>query len=378
MTSQGNLIFYRKILRPYSKEDEVKLLDTEKTKSIVPLDNFLKINSLPFKVSPIFTLKIARIAINSNSYIEAQKRIFNEFGQKISYETIRNLTNLVGELVYNFDCVQADDAIDLYKTKSVDLKDEIDGTIYLEMDGSFINTRTKNKDNSTWGENKLCLIFNSKNLLEYRDKNGEIFYRINNVEYISLFGCVDEFKKHVLALALRNKYNFYRDIVIISDGASWIKSIKDEFFPTAQQILDIYHLYENTSNFLNIIYTDQKKINYYREKWFDLLEQGEWKKVIKDLEKFKDIKTPKGVVNLYNYILNNKDNIDYPVYRLKYKFIGSGAIESGNKYIVQRRLKLSGMRWEKTYAQYLLSLRCKEYSNMWNIVEEIFKSKFLI
>ena len=70
-------------------------------------------------------------------------------------------------------------------------------------------------------------------------------------------------------------------------------------------------------------------------------------------------------MNLYNYISNNKTNIDYPTYRKRGYFIGSGAIESGNKTVLQARLKQAGMRWNPITAQYMLSLKAKEKSGLW-------------
>ena len=233
-------------------------------------------------------LEIAHHAIKSDSYVEAQGRIYEIYHQKINHETIRSITNLVGRLVYDYDCQKADEAMNLHIAKEIQFKDVIDGILYIEMDGSFINTRIKNNENSTWVESKLCIIFNSNNLLQYRTKDGDIAYRINKAEYISFIGSVDEFKKHVLALALRNRYNLYKHIVVLSDGAPWIKKFKEEFFPMAQQILDIYHLYENTSKFLNAVCTEKNKIESYREKWFEWIDQGQCEKIIKDLDKFKD------------------------------------------------------------------------------------------
>ena len=377
-TSKGKLTFSRKILRPSSKDDAVKLTDSENVKGIVPLDIFFGIDNLPFKISSSFMLEIARIAVNSNSYKDAQADVFKIFGQIVNHDTIRRVTNFIGKLVYNFDCEKADEAMALYESGGIELKNEIDGTLYIEIDGSFINTRTKNKDGSTWAENKLCMIFNSDNLVEYKDKDGEISYKVNKAEYICLLGPVEEFKKHVLALALRNKYNLYKNVVFLTDGAAWIRNLIKELFPNAQQILDIYHLYENMSDFLNAVLSDEDEIKKYRERWYELIEEGNWKKVIKELEKFKDIKLPKGVVNLYKYILDNKDCIDYPYYRAVYKFIGSGAIESANKYVVKMRFVLSGMIWGREAVKFVLALRCKEYSGMWDTVVEIFTSLFPI
>lgn len=295
------------------------------------------------------------------------------YNQKFSIEFIRNVTNFVGELVYNYNVKEANTAVSLYNPQSVELIEKNNEIFYIEMDGSFINTRTKDSNNSTWVEIKLGIMFTSDDLEEYRDKDDEICYRVKDRDYISFLGSVDEFKKHLLALAIRKRFYLYKYLVIISDGAPWIKSIKDEYFPWAQHILDIYHLFENTSNFINAIFNDKNKIDKYRDKWFDLLEQGQWKEVLKDLEKYKDAELPLGVVNLYRYIENNKNCIDYPVYRMKYKFIGSGAIESGNRYVVQRRLKSAGKMWGKINAQFLLALLCMLYSGNWYLVEKITK-----
>lgn len=52
----------------------------------------------------------------------------------------------------------------------------------------------------------------------------------------------------------------------------------------------------------------------------------------------------------------------YEKYKEKELCIGSGAIESANKYVIQRRIKLPGMRWEKQNANYMAHLRA-EYIN---------------
>ena len=65
------------------------------------------------------------------------------------------------------------------------------------------------------------------------------------------------------------------------------------------------------------------------------------------------------------YLINNIDKVNYPEYKEKGYFVGSGAIESANKVVVQRRLKQAGMRWSVFGAQALLSLRAKVESNLW-------------
>jgi hypothetical protein len=73
------------------------------------------------------------------------------------------------------------------------------------------------------------------------------------------------------------------------------------------------------------------------------------------------------------YINNNINNIDYVLYRKLGHFIGSGAIESGNKIVLQRRLKHGGMRWNIESAQAVLSIISKRRSKLWEteVVEPI-------
>lgn len=50
-----------------------------------------------------------------------------------------------------------------------------------------------------------------------------------------------------------------KNTVIISDGATWIRNMKEEHFPDAQQILDLYHLKANTAEFAKFIFNEDEK-----------------------------------------------------------------------------------------------------------------------
>jgi hypothetical protein len=109
----------------------------------------------------------------------------------------------------------------------------------------------------------------------------------------------------------------------------------------------------------------------WAETLIDKVEKGKLQEVLSLLPEAE--KLPAGVVNLRTYLLNNIDRIDYPNYKKKGYFVGSGAIESANKVILQRRLKQAGMRWSVPGAQYVLSLRAKVESRRWDDVVESLK-----
>ena len=54
---------------------------------------------------------------------------------------------------------------------------------------------------------------------------------------------------------------------------------------------------------------------------------------------------------------NNDNRINYGLYKEQGLLFGSGAIESANSDIIQKRMKLSGQRWTLAGAQQMLNLR---------------------
>ena len=146
-----------------------------------------------------------------------------------------------------------------------------------------------------------------------------------------------------------------------------IRNMCEELFPDAIHILDLFHLCENTYSFAKAIFrSDEAKYVPWAEDLIKKFKNSEIDDVLDILKKYKRRKLPKGVVNLNNYVSNNISRIDYKQYSENGYYIGSGAIESGNKVVLQKRLKLAGMRWNETTAQYLLSLRTKFESGLWS------------
>jgi hypothetical protein len=239
------------------------------------------------------------------------------------------------------------------------------GILYIETDGAALNTRIKDEEGSSWRENKLGLVFSSDNVYTWTDKHGDRQSQINKREYVSYIGSVDEFKKHLLSCALKNGYGFYEQTVLISDGAAWIRNMRDELFPDAQQILDFYHLCENVNTFAKHCFGfEESKFRPWATGVCKLLKDSKWQTVLEMLgEMSKPDQCP---VDLLGYIRNNVMNIDYADYIGKGYYIGSGAIESGNKSVLHQRLKQAGMRWNIETAQLLLTLRTKYKSGLWD------------
>jgi hypothetical protein len=76
---------------------------------------------------------------------------------------------------------------------------------------------------------------------------------------VPYLGSAEDFKKFVWDVATRNHCFEYEKIVIISDGATWIRTMCNELFPGSQQILDYYHLAENIYSFGKHIFSNDEK-----------------------------------------------------------------------------------------------------------------------
>jgi hypothetical protein len=70
----------------------------------------------------------------------------------------------------------------------------------------------------------------------------------------------------------------------------------------------------------------------------------------------------------YNYIRRRTKFMQYYDYKRDHLPIGSGVTEAACKTLFAQRLKLSGMRWSKSGAEIVLTLRCALISKVWEAV----------
>lgn len=338
-----------------------------KSKLIVPLDEYLGIDKLPFKVSVRAMIEIAFWGQNQPSFQKASKIIKRVLNIELSYVTIMNITKYVGKVVFDYNY---NHALEIWNNRANLKVDEASkkGTLYIQSDGAAVNTRIEDENGSTWRENKLGIFFSESDMYKRKNKSNII----NHKEYVSYIGNVDTFRILVFAKAVELEYWKYENIVFISDGATWLRSMITELFPEAIQILDKYHLIENICEYGKSIFSDDmKKVEKFKDKLISYCYSKEYKLIQKELRKYKNIQLPKTICNLPVYFENNKDKIDYSTYERNGWFVGSGAIESSNKTVVQLRLKQAGMRWSVDGANYLIALRCMCESENWDKIEKM-------
>ena len=366
LTVNGKVRISRNILIPADPESADKLWKQHHLKSVVPLDEVLGIDKLPFKMSVDLMLECAFWAQNQSSYEAAEQAMERVHGLKINDDTIRMVANEIGRIVFEEDCRQAEASLADFDACRIPFKKDREGVLYIECDGAALNTRHQNEQGSSWRENKLGIVFSTQDIKYYRNaRTGVRQHRIERREYVAFIGGVEQFKKHLLNCALKNGYGRYAKVVVLSDGAAWITNMTGEIFGGAQHILDFFHLSENVYDFAKELFDlDEKKYTPWAQRITEMLRQGKADEVLNELDALPRIKDRR-CVDLAAYIRKHRAHIDYPSYVAQGLFIGSGAIESGNKVVLQKRLKQAGMRWEAQTAQYLLTLKSKQESGLW-------------
>ena len=237
-----------------------------------------------------------------------------------------------------------------------------DDKVYVMVDGSFLPTVNKE-----WKEIKLGRIFSDRNIISINSKRNEVMKSI----YVSHMGGVKEFfpklERHLV---------YYRNKVIIADGASWIWNWADDNYPGAIQILDFYHAKEKLVLFAKYQFKEQDE----RQEWIQSktmeLKDNKVEQVISEIKstRSKNEHAKEAKEKLISYYIEHADRMMYKTYKDNDLLIGSGPIESAHRNVLQQRMKLSGQKWSINGAQAMANLRCYQKSGAWNIIEKIIRA----
>jgi len=135
-------------------------------------------------------------------------------------------------------------------------------------------------------------------------------HTITKKEYSAYIGSASDFSKFVYQIAINQGYGQYEQTIILGDGATWIKTICEELFPDALQILDFYHLSEHVYDFTKHAFKkDEKRYKPWANKIIRWIKEEKLDEVFKEIDKTGATKIPTGIVNLKGYLVNNKDKM---------------------------------------------------------------------
>lgn len=244
-------------------------------------------------------------------------------------------------------------------------------TLYIEMDGTGVamvphelaGRKGKQPDGSAkTREVKLGCVFTQTAF----DDEGRPIRDPATTSFVGAIENAQAFGERLYAEAVRRGLFEAKRVVVLGDGAEWVKNQAGIHFGHAQFIIDFYHASEHVTALSRALFDrDLKRLNLYRDRWVDALEQGNVEAIIEQARRFlpNDPKAAKDARTQIAYFDKNKDYMRYARFKAQGYFIGSGVIEAGCKTVIGQRLKQSGMEWTVRGANAIISLRCTSLSN---------------
>jgi hypothetical protein len=234
--------------------------------------------------------------------------------------------------------------------------------LYAQADGSMLLTR-----DDGWKEVKVGRIFTSGSCLDPNGKSGWI----RHSQYVAHLGNSKGFTREMDSL-IESYGRLGNRLVFISDGGVWIKNWIEDSFPEAVSILDYYHACEHLHQFARTVFTDGARLKKWTDEQKELLLQSKVTEVVANIKKQNG--ESEEALSIINYYTGNAYRMDYLAYKsIGAGLIGSGAIESAHRTVVQKRMKLSGQRWSNKGAKNMLNLRVLTMNEQWHKVVQLIK-----
>ncbi len=167
-------------------------------------------------------------------------------------------------------------------------------------------------------------------------------------------------------------------LCVIGDGAPWIWNRIHEIFPSAREVLDFYHCAEYVHAVADIQYgKGSRNAQEWVESTFVRLFHNEKSFVISGLKRMKPVSAEAGkqISTTIQYLSKHRGRLDYGTARRGGYHIGSGAIESANKFVAHVRLKRSGAWWYPSKANNILKLRCARANGTFDRVVKLYEKR---
>lgn len=160
-------------------------------------------------------------------------------------------------------------------------------------------------------------------------------------------------------------------MVLVGDGAPWLWNVLGNVFPDATQVLDRYHCSQYLWRVAREQFPDQDQ---QARRWVGAilarLDVDEVPEAIGDILELSPTSPQANhkLDALVDYLDEHIDRFDYDRCKRRGMPIGSGGMESANRFIMQVRIKLPGAWWIKNNCNTILRIRCALYNGTYRRV----------
>ena len=165
-------------------------------------------------------------------------------------------------------------------------------TLYVEFDGTGVpmvpnelaGRKGKQPDGSAkTREAKLGCVFTQTAF----DNEGRPIRDSGTTSFVGAIENAQTFGERIFAEAVRRGLYQAKRVVVLGDGAEWVKNQAGIHFGLAQYIIDFYHASEHVTDLCRALFDrDLKRLNRYRDRWLDALEDGAIETIVDQAREF--------------------------------------------------------------------------------------------
>jgi hypothetical protein len=230
---------------------------------------------------------------------------------------------------------------------------------FLSVDGAFVPIV-----GGEWAEVKTLVIGEVQPPLWV---HGEPVLHTTQLSYFSRLTDSDTFQRLALVETQRRGVETAPALAAVTDGAEWIQKFLDQHRADALRILDFPHAGEYVSAIGQAAFgegTPQAQ-GWWAEQLHCLKHDGPESVLATIRQLARQQPACAEISDRLAYLEKRAPHMDYPAYQQAGWPIGDGAVESGNKLVVEARLKGSGMHWARAHVDPMLALRNVVCNDRW-------------
>lgn len=240
------------------------------------------------------------------------------------------------------------------------LETEAPERLVLEADGAMVPLV-----DGSWAEAKTLIL---AKVGEPILVHGEVQRPLREISSFSRLCDNKQFERLSLVETQRRGLERAQRVAALADGAEWIQGLIDYHRPDAVRILDFPHAAEYLTALGTSVHGEQTDAlkQWLVEPCHRLKHEGA-QALLPDLHAWSESQPqPDSRAEALAYLDKRLALMAYPDFRAQGWPIGSGAVESANKLVVEARLKGAGMHWARAHVDPLLALRNVVCSDRWD------------
>ena len=307
-------------------------------------------------------------------YDEAHTFFHDLTGVTMGTERMHTLTNQVAQGLTVLDIAPSREEI-AKRNAQVSVGQWRRPVVGLGIDGTFVPTRPESARGRRPGHRR-SRAQRPQWKGAWRDAKGFRFYLIDEgriVHLLSWHQVQDEAERGKALTEVKTAGVIPEDqirLCVVGDGASWIWKHVQSLFPEARQVLDYYHCKEYLHKMAKVQYGCSQQALEWVEATLTRLYVGKIGWVLGGLRRMQATadEAAQAIANCWDYLDAHRGRTAYQKLRRGGYPLGSGGIESSNKFICHVRLKRSGAWWYEINSNQMLALRCAKYNGTFDQV----------